>query len=146
MLTRIRLEHARGWRKPPGSILISSASRYHNPLKVGMQVSGHRALKSATDCVRVYREWIDLMLSGSYGVRPEQPVQMEKILLFLKDKDLVCGCKPGEACHGDVLLEYANNDAVARRGIRTASERWLRSQPTMTPAAGLGDLQKQISL
>ena len=50
-----------------------------------MQVSGHRALKTATDCVKVYREWIDLMLSGSYGVRPEQAVQMEKILLFLKD-------------------------------------------------------------
>jgi hypothetical protein len=73
-----------------------------------MLVSDHGVLKTKADCVNGYREWLLLMLSGSYAKRPERAVLMRKILRDLEGKDLACRCKPGEPCHADVLLEFAN--------------------------------------
>ena len=46
--------------------------------------------------IEKYREWV-----------LQQPGMLERIRTELRDRDLVCCCKP-KACHGDVLLELAN--------------------------------------
>ena len=106
-----------------------------------MFVSGLGVLKTKADCVNTYHEWILLMLSGSYGKRPEQAVLMRKILRDLEGRDLACSCKPGEPCHADVLLEFANRRkrvgrpaSPSRRG-REAREQLsqLGSQPMPMP-------------
>ena len=40
----------------------------------------------------------------------EQPALLEKVRKELQGKDLYCYCKPGQHCHGDVLLRIANKD------------------------------------
>lgn len=39
-----------------------------------------------------------------------QPELKAQIRTELKDKNLMCWCKVGEPCHGDVLLELANSE------------------------------------
>jgi hypothetical protein len=39
------------------------------------------------------------------------PALMERVRVELRGKDLVCFCAP-EACHGDVLLYYANIEEI----------------------------------
>lgn len=119
MAVRIQLKRTKGWRKPAGAVVVSRPSRYGNPFQIGMFVSNHGVLKTKADCVNVYRDWLVLMLSGSYGERPEQAVVMRKILRDLKGKDLACWCKPGEPCHADVLLEFANRDERSWRDCRS---------------------------
>ena len=141
MPVRIQLKRTKGWRKPPGAIVVCRPSRFGNPFRIGMFVSDHGVLRTKADCVNVYREWVLLMLSGSYGKRPEQAVLMRKILRDLEGRDLACSCNPGEPCHADVLLELANRRKRVRelpspsRQAREAREQLsLRgSQPMPVP-------------
>jgi hypothetical protein len=139
MPVRIQLKRTKKWRKPPGAIVVCRPSRFGNPFRIGMFVSDHGVLKTKADCVNVYREWVLLMLSGSYGKRPEQAVLMGKILRDLEGRDLACSCKPGEPCHADVLLELANRRKLVRespsRHAREAREQLsqLVSQPMPMP-------------
>lgn len=51
--------------------------------------------------IELYRKWI---------FAPEQKELRERARKELRDKDLVCFCKP-KACHGDWLLEVANYES-----------------------------------
>ena len=78
--------------------------------------------KSITSNQAVYigrpSKWGNPFVIGKDGSRDEVVKLYENHLINnqkltndiheLKDKDLVCFCSP-KACHGDVLLKYANN-------------------------------------
>ena len=77
---------------PLDAVYIGRPSRYGNPFKIGP--GGTR-----DEVVAEFRFWFNNTLP--YSLR-------KKALEELKGKDLVCWCAP-EACHGDVLLELAND-------------------------------------
>ena len=67
-------------------------------------------------------KWGNLFIIGRDGSREEvikrykdwlmaQPILLKAIKTELKDKILVCWCKP-EACHGDILAEIANEKPI----------------------------------
>lgn len=89
---RIQLRRSKGWRKPPGAVVVSRPSRWGNPFRVG--IDGDRAA-----CVDAYRR---ALLAGELAVTAAD-VRRE-----LAGRDLACWCPPGAPCHGDVLLELAN--------------------------------------
>lgn len=76
------------YRNPGDLVYIGRPSKWGNPFVVG--IHGDRATVIAK-----YREWI-----------MQQPNLLAQ-LHELKDKTLVCFCKPF-ACHGDVLVELVN--------------------------------------
>lgn len=76
---------------PPDAVNIMRGTPYGNPFVIG--VDGDRAA-----VITAYRIW----LAG----RPELQTRIRK---DLRGKDLKCCCAP-RACHGDVLLLYANHD------------------------------------
>lgn len=75
---------------PPDAVYIGRPSKWGNPFYVSSQ-------RPREEAVRLYREWIS-----------HQPKLREAAKNELKGKDLVCFCAP-LACHGDVLLEIAND-------------------------------------
>ena len=85
---RIRRKRTRGWRKPTGVVNVTRPGKWGNPYPVREHAS------SALDAYRGYlaRELADGRLD----------------LDELRGKDLMCWCKPGAPCHGDILLELAN--------------------------------------
>lgn len=74
---------------PPDAVYIGRPSKWGNPFVIGKH--GDRAA-----VIERYRQWIVL-----------QPALYASIRQELRGKDLVCFCNP-LACHGDVLLEIAN--------------------------------------
>lgn len=88
---------ARLWNRrypgvPEDAVSIERPSDWGNPFKV---TTG----RSRSEAVSQHREWV---LS--------QPEYMEKVRRELRGKDLVCCCHP-KPCHGDVLLEVANDNS-----------------------------------
>ena len=132
--TRITLSRAKGWRKPEGAIVVSRPSIWGNPWKPGKPgmfwltnwlVSNYRIdhRLDAQDCVNVFED----LLSGARITSGYLPVSLKEMgratcracieahfqrirdrLPELRGHDLCCWCKPGEPCHGDVLIRMAN--------------------------------------
>ena len=72
-------------------VYIGRPSKWGNPFVIGKD--GSRA-----EVIEKYREWIK-----------SQPALIEAARNELAGKNLMCFCSP-QACHGDVLLEIANED------------------------------------
>jgi hypothetical protein len=75
---------------PPGGKSISKPSRFGNPFKVGKD-------GDLAEVIRKYEAWL-----------LAQPELVKLVKKELRGKDLYCFCKPGEPCHGDVLLRIAS--------------------------------------
>lgn len=97
---RIQLRRTRGWRKPDGAIVVARPTRWGNPFTG----NGDRALAVAR-----YREWLEGPSDYRIGRGKHwytRPLAEE--LQSLRGKDLCCWCPPGQPCHAEVLLEWAN--------------------------------------
>jgi hypothetical protein len=90
--TRIQLRRTKGWRKPPGAIVVARPTRWGNPYPVGQH--------GRTQALQLHREWIT-----------NQPDMIIAARRDLTGKDLACWCPLDQPCHADTLLELANPDA-----------------------------------
>jgi len=118
---RIRRSRAGGWKKPNGSVIVDCTSRWGNPWqavlcpearswyvcrartkeRTGRSYSSHALARQAS--VWYFHRWLRATPSGrALSVRAADE---------LHGKDLCCWCRPGDACHADVLLAVARGDA-----------------------------------
>lgn len=86
MPERIQRKRTKGWRMPPNTVCITRPGPWGN---------------YAGDTADDYRRWVGSMCDE------DRAFFLDK-LKELRGKNLACWCHPGEACHGDVLLEMAN--------------------------------------
>lgn len=102
---RIQLSRKKGWKKPEGAVVVSRPTKWGNPYKVGLTVyvpgMGRILVRDKKHAVELFRRNVCDLVAGA--------VYRETAVAELRGKDLACWCKPGEACHGDVLLEIANS-------------------------------------
>lgn len=130
---RIQRRRTKGWRAPADAVYVGRGTRWGNPCtqvrmpaldgseweregrlgKTSGQHHGFRhpdgtttthLVQDATreQAVAMYRDWLDQRPSLAEAARTE-----------LRGRDLMCWCPPGEPCHGDVLLEIANQPEPA---------------------------------
>lgn len=96
---RIQLSRRKGWRMPPNTVNVSRPSRYGNPHRIGpCPICG--ADHTRNEAIAELRAEIE-----------SDPMLQERIREELAGKNLACWCKPNEPCHGDILLEVANDHA-----------------------------------
>lgn len=76
---------------PTDAVYIGRPTKWGNPFPITKQLSRESA-------VAKFRELVESNEQFREEIRAE-----------LRGKDLVCFCSP-KCCHGDVLLEIANND------------------------------------
>ncbi len=104
MPERIQLRRSRGWRKPPGAVVVARPSRWGNPFPVGQRVDGV-LIRDRAHSVACYRQLMARSPDRCAAARAE-----------LAGRDLACWCPllaedGGRGpCHADVLLEIANSD------------------------------------
>lgn len=101
---RIQLRRVRGWSMPPNTVYVARPSKWGNPYVVG------RDVRSAEGAVRMFRRWLDGLLDDAPGDCADLNAR-DRILADieqLRGKNLACYCRPGDACHADILLERAN--------------------------------------
>lgn len=82
---------------PPNAVYIGRGTIYGNPFS-HIDYPNTILVGSRDEAVEKYRERLENMPSLQKLIKKE-----------LKGKDLVCSCAP-RACHGDVILEIANED------------------------------------
>jgi hypothetical protein len=88
--TKPRVVHC---KREAFDVYISRPGPFGNPFKLGPD--GNRE-----QVIALYREWLH---------KPQQFNFVQKIKRELRGKVLGCWCAP-KACHGDVLMEVANDD------------------------------------
>jgi hypothetical protein len=89
---RIQLRRTRGWRKPPGALVVARPSRWGNPFPITPEITRSQAVER-------YRAWL---------AEPEQAELVAGARRGLAGHDLACWCPLDEPCHADVLLEVVN--------------------------------------
>lgn len=97
MPDRITIRRVKGWRMPPNTRVVTRATIFGNPFKVG-----DFGIPDQAAAVARFREWLDGRVTGP------DPATILTRLPELRGKNLACFCKPGTPCHADVLLEIAN--------------------------------------
>lgn len=81
---------------PAGAVKVDRSTKWGNQYRVGGPVYRNRGLgkvKDTAEAVDLFRRLVAPHMSD---------------IAQLRGKDLACWCKPGEPCHADVLLEFAN--------------------------------------
>lgn len=118
MPDRIQLRRTRGWRKPPGAVVVARPTRWGNPFTAtGAVEHGFAATiaEAASLCVAEYRRWLggagDLHDTYDVGARTYDRRWIRANLHWLTGRDLACWCASGQPCHADVLLRLANGGA-----------------------------------
>jgi hypothetical protein len=129
---RIQRKRTKGWKIPDNTVSITRPGKWGNPFKVvGNMVYGdtsHRRGKilspwifidnyadekeATQQAVLLFEAWI-CGEELNHGLYPKQiklcPYSVEDIKRELKGKNLACFCsEKSKDCHGDVLLEIAN--------------------------------------
>lgn len=100
---RIQRKRTKGWSMPPNTVYVGRGSIFGNPFKVGLH-------GDAKECVDKYINYM-LPYSHEKGTLYEFYISVCNLELIqtLKGKNLACWCKENEICHGDWLIEIANN-------------------------------------
>jgi hypothetical protein len=106
---RIQLRRSKGWRLPEGAVKVDRTTIWGNPFIVGAQgsailcVYNYALMLSGYLCVSVSSECRDRQAKALAWLKTQAPDYSD-----LKGRDLACWCKPGDPCHGDLLLFLAN--------------------------------------
>jgi hypothetical protein len=126
---RIQLRRTKGWRKPPGAIVVARPSKWGNPFAVRQcstplcradrlavrhwhvydPDAGAFGLSEPTKSVAagVAVDWFHQAIYDESEWVPET----DAIRTELAGRDLACWCPLDQPCHADVLLELANPEA-----------------------------------
>ncbi len=96
---RVQYSRARGWRKPPGTVLVARGTRWGNPFLLGEDGTANRE--------RAVQEFRNALVEGRLEITVEE-VQRQ-----LRGQNLGCWCPLDRPCHADVLLEVANRPESA---------------------------------
>ena len=116
---RIQRQRTKGWRMPEGAVYVGRPSKWGNPFVVGRQT--HLWHRSAAYPFDFYRDWF-MVVYAAHATRlfrsvltdPERWLDNWGWALGweadLAGRDLACWCPLDQPCHGDVLLEIANQE------------------------------------
>ncbi len=102
---RVQLRRAKGWKMPANTVKIDRTTKWGNPFVVTPEISREQSI-----------DFFKRMMAGqpAKGLALSEAEQQEKRALILahidelRGRNLACWCSLDGACHGDVLLEFAN--------------------------------------
>ncbi|MCO6050893.1 DUF4326 domain-containing protein [Mesorhizobium sp. RP14(2022)] len=98
---------------PENTVSVARPGKWGNPFTVQAAIeSGYATAETANSfVVECFRDWLRPTQSGrDWWQGPESDRRKAFIaenLTSLRGKNLACWCRPGSACHADVLLELA---------------------------------------
>ncbi|MBM9467295.1 DUF4326 domain-containing protein [Nakamurella leprariae] len=114
---RVQLHRTRGWRKPPGVVVVARPSRWGNPFRLS---GPDRVVDTLGDepvvitCSRGASRATAVAMFRAALRDGELPFDGATVVAELSGHDLACWCPLLDAdgapvpCHADVLLEVAN--------------------------------------
>ena len=97
---RVQLSRAKGWRMPENTVKVDRSTKWGNPFRVGEVIKGRMPI----DQPGAAQMFADMLADPELRSICGYPADLTP----LRGKNLACWCKPGCACHADVLLDAAN--------------------------------------
>lgn len=102
MPERVQIKRTKGWRMPQNTVKVDRTTRWGNPFHVTPE-------RDNAEAVRLFSELIHREQSWTTVVRGiTKRVTLDEVRRELAGRNLACWCRPGLACHVDVLLKAAN--------------------------------------
>jgi len=98
MPERIQRKRVKGWRMPENTVYVGRPTRWGNQFTVG--------LMTREESVKRFEESLNDWITNKYGYGDNH--SFDEFIAPLRGKNLACWCKPGQACHADVLIRLAN--------------------------------------
>lgn len=118
---RIQRRRTRGWRKPPGAIMVSRPGRWGNPFAVDdTRLDGRHV------AVEAYAAHLAAAHRGD-------PQFLPMLRAELAGHDLCCWCRLDVPCHADVLLRIANDQEPWMPELERSIPRLNRTDDTPPP-------------
>jgi hypothetical protein len=89
--------------------LVTRPGRWGNPFSIDDVAERYKLDRIAAQAraVAMAGDWLRGKLDKTLS--PHPPPSREEIRAELRGYNLACWCKPGSPCHGDVLIELAND-------------------------------------
>ena len=110
---RIQLKSAKGWRMSANTVKVDRFSPWGSPFIIGEFSPDEATLGYGTPselcgvpvrdhahAAKLFCKWL---FSGS-----DAALASRISIHVLRGRNLACWCPPGQPCHADVLLEFAN--------------------------------------
>lgn len=113
---RIQRRRKAGWKKPEGVVYIGRPSVFGNPLALIFQNAGS---KTRLWLVEEFRRWLYGLPDAQRDDLKEYRARLISRLHELTGATVMCWCRTDDHCHGDVLIEVANDPdklATLQRG------------------------------
>jgi hypothetical protein len=109
MPERVVLSRAKGWRKPPDTVVVARPSKWGNPYTLDLYRADYSG-DTDDDLRRMAVSDFRGLVEGRWDRFDDAPAYppAADIRRELAGKNLACWCK-GPPCHADVLLEIANS-------------------------------------
>ena len=97
MPVRLQRKRTKGYRLPPGAVYVGRPTKWGNPFKVGQPNLFGTITADNRHAALLY---------AAFARQNERLVAEARA--ELRGRDLACWCSPNEQCHGDTLIELAN--------------------------------------
>ncbi len=110
-LLRVQRKRTKGFKLPPNTVCVNRGTMWGNPFRVG------DVIPTSLICILDPKDYeafiaIEKILTNEdavYLFRKYMVYELSEFIHVLKGKNVACFCKLSDACHGDVLLEWANS-------------------------------------
>lgn len=118
MPERIQLSRAKGWRMPENTVKVSRPAAWGNPYPVavfGRELAVALFRNSVQGCWSpgLFDGRSDDLIDKAYAIHCAYRARCGHLdVRELRGQNVACVCALDELCHGDVLLELANEDAT----------------------------------
>lgn len=104
-MKRVQRRRAKGFKLPPNTICVDRTSKWGNPFVVGI-------FGTKEQCISAHI----LLLQGNICACTNPSIEKQKEYYWyvsaniykLRDKNVACFCQEGTSCHGDILIQIAN--------------------------------------
>jgi hypothetical protein len=111
---RVQRKRTKGWRKPDNTVNVTRPGKWGNPFDLKAEENKLYMERKPRGLFRSIKEIAEVEAQARVNAVDHfksSRTAADKALIKqeLKGKNLMCWCKEGEYCHGDILLQIANS-------------------------------------
>ncbi len=109
MPRRVQLSRKKGFKFPPNTAKVDRSTKWGNPWRVGMTILPLAGPEQGKEIIIDQARAVRMFKTTAMAKGPAAKNLRELVRKELRGKNLGCWCAIGSPCHGDILLEIAND-------------------------------------
>lgn len=107
---RVQRKRSKGWRLPANTVCVTRGTAWGNPFIVNTHVEPGSKSGACYICVPTVEDAVECFGIMVRENTPSMIAFRQNIRDHLRGKNVACFCPLDSPCHGDILLEVANEE------------------------------------